>query len=250
MKTNLRLILAIGVAIGFYVWMPGSLAVPGSRAAALATVSWKLVTFDDTPPTEYSLRWEQDRTVVNARSDGGASGLVAELPGDLHPTAMSWRWRVDQCLENDQERVRAGDDFAARVFVLYGRERAWTPWGWLRRRMVDNPFGNVVPKRVVNYVWASGGETGDVYPNPSFRNVATVVVESDCRTPGEWVSEQRELEADFRLAYRESMPNVVGVAVMTDTDDTGGRAVTWYADITLHLPSGERLELPFNEIVR
>ena len=108
MKTSLRLILAIGAAIGFYVWTPGSLAVPGARAAALATVSWKLVTFDDTPPTEYSLRWEQDRTVVNARSDGGASGLVAELPGDLQPTAMSWRWRVDQCLENDQERVRAG----------------------------------------------------------------------------------------------------------------------------------------------
>ena len=249
MKTSLRLILAIGVAIGFYVWTPGSLAVPGARAAALATVSWKLVTFDDTPPTEYSLRWEQDRTVVYARSDGGASGLVAELPGDLQPTAMSWRWRVDQCLENDQERVRAGDDFAARVFVLYGRERSWTPWGWLRRRMVDNPFGNVVPKRIVNYVWASGGERGDVYPNPSFRNVATVVVESDC--PHTRRMGQRAARAGGRL--QPGAPRVDaerGGRGPDDTDNTGGRAVTWYADITLHLPSGERLELPFNEIVR
>ena len=45
-----------------------------------------------------------------------ASGLVVELPEELDPTAISWRWRLERCLDNAEESERAGDDFAARVF--------------------------------------------------------------------------------------------------------------------------------------
>ena len=237
-----------GLGAGVALSLDASVLQPAQRVTSLGDTMWRLVTFDETRPTEYAQAEEQGRTVVSARSDSGVAGLVAELPRDLAPHAISWQWRVDQCLDNDHERERSGDDYAARVFVLYGRESARTPWGWLRRRMADSPFGHVVPKRAVSYVWASGGQWGDVYRNPGFRNVSTMVLEDECHPPGTWVSERRELAADFSLAFRGSMPEVVGVALMTDTDDTRSQAVTWYADVTLHLSSGGQLALPFGEI--
>ena len=235
------------------VWLVGSSDAAGpqgdERLPSLADTRWKLVTFDDKRPTEYTCERAEERVVVQAVSDSAASWLVAEIPREMRPPAVSWRWHVEQCLDNDRERERSGDDFAARVFVFYGRESAWTPWGWFRRRLSESPFGDVVPKRAVSYVWASRGPQDDVFRHPTFGNVSTVVVRSECHDVGTWVSEHRELQADFTQAFDESMPEVVGVALMTDPDDTRSRVLAWYSDITLHLASGQALTLPLQELV-
>ena len=80
----------------------------------------------------------------------------------------------------------------------------------------------------MSYVWASRGPQGAVYRHPTFDNVSTVVVRSECGDVGTWVSEHRELQADFTRAFNESMPAVVGVALMTDTgrhEESGVRLV-------------------------
>jgi hypothetical protein len=48
---------------------------------------------------------------------------------------------------------------------------------------------------------------------------------------GEWVSERRNVRADYREAYGEAPPPVNGIAIMTDTDNTGGTATALYGDI-------------------
>ena len=70
---------------------------------------------------------------------------------------------------------------------------------------------------------------------------------ADC---GGWFAEYREFEADFQQAFAEPMPMVVAVALMTDTDDTGGAAIAWYGGIKLHLYSGETVALPFGDAPR
>ena len=249
-----RVALTVGAIVAMGPYVPGSLiATAQDRATALtwpAASPWKPVTFRDTRPTQYDLDHEAEGVVVRADSNGAASGLVAELPQALEATGISWRWRLEQCLDNGNEHTRSGDDFAARVFILLGRDSPKTPWGWFRRRLFRSPFGSVTPKRAVNYVWASRAEPGDVYRSPTLDDVSMIVVRSACAGSSDWVGERRALQPDFAQGFPESMPPVVAVALMTDTDDTMGHAVAWYADIVLHLRSGESLRLPFDKTIR
>jgi len=48
---------------------------------------------------------------------------------------------------------------------------------------------------------------------------------------GTWQSVRRDVAADYRRAYGADPGPVLGVAVMTDTDNTGEKAVGEYADI-------------------
>ena len=60
-----------------------------------------------------------------------------------------------------------------------------------------------------------------------------IVVESGTALVGRWVDEERDLYADYRRLFAVEPPPIEGIAVMTDTDDTGERAVAYYGTIAL-----------------
>ena len=219
--------------------------VVASCATPAAAADWEPVTFRGTRPTAYTYERLADGLALRADSHRTASGLVVELPEALDPTAISWRWRLERCLDNAEEHERVGDDFAARVFVLFGRDLSRTPWGWLGRRLFSSPFGRIRPKRALSFVWASRAARGDATFSPVSGDVYQVAARGGCRDDAVWVAEHYELAREFAQAFEEPMPHVVGLAVMTDTDDTAGHAVAWYGDVVLHLRTGERLPVPF-----
>ncbi len=129
---------------------------------------------------------------------------------------MAWRWRLEATLTgNRSEREKRGDDFAARFFVIFDGQ----------------PFSRSA--RAICYVWAASEPVGSRYRNPYFSNVLTIVLRSGDELAGEWVSEERDFMADYREAFGELPSSVTAVAVMADTDDTGRRATSWFADIRL-----------------
>jgi hypothetical protein len=58
-----------------------------------------------------------------------------------------------------------------------------------------------------------------------------IVVESGGARVGEWITYRRNLAEDFRKAFGYDAPLVSGIAVMTDTDNTGEKATAWFGDI-------------------
>jgi hypothetical protein len=60
-----------------------------------------------------------------------------------------------------------------------------------------------------------------------------VVLESGAARAGEWVTETRDLAADFRAAFGEAPPDLIGIAIATDTDNTGEHATAWFGDLVL-----------------
>ena len=221
------------------------MVVPATHGSLAAAQRWEPVKFRGTPPTTYTYERLADGLALRADSRRSASGLVFELPQELEPAAISWRWRLERCVDNAQENERAGDDFAARVFVLFGR-RSWTPFGWFRRQLFQGPFGRITPKRALSYVWASHATRGDVAFSPWSSDVFQIVARAGCREDTNWVTERFDLDRDFARAFREPTPHVVALAVMTDTDDTSGHAVAWYGEVVLHLQAGGRVSLPFD----
>ncbi|MCY4469965.1 MAG: DUF3047 domain-containing protein [Thiotrichales bacterium] len=164
--------------------------------------------------TLYETVRQDGRTVVRATSRGTASGLFLRRRIDLDETPiLRWSWRVDGTLGNIDERTRAGDDYSARVYVI----RSHPVFVWRTR--------------AVNYVWASTRAPGETWRNAYTDSSRHVAVRSGDAHAGQWVDERRDVRADFRELFGESVRYVDAVAIMTDTDNTGGGAVAYYGDI-------------------
>ena len=94
-------------------------------------------------------------------------------------------------------------------------------------------YGDYPPHAALNYVWDARSPVGTIVASPYERRVRMVVVESGEANLGRWRAYERDVLADYRAAFGEDPPGIAGVGLMTDSDDTGERAVALYGDIAL-----------------
>nr|WP_067293506.1 DUF3047 domain-containing protein [Marinobacterium profundum] len=165
--------------------------------------------------TEYHLEADAEHgTVLGAQSQGAASGLFRELDLDLNVTPwLHWSWKVNNLLQGADERTKAGDDYPARIYVVFsGGMFFWKT-------------------RALNYVWSSHQAVDTEWPNAYTGNARMIAVQSAATSPGQWRNEVRDVRADYRRQFGEEPGKVAAVAIMTDTDNTGQTAKAWYGDI-------------------
>ncbi len=165
--------------------------------------------------TAYEPVRESGRPALKAESRASASALIYRIPFDpnVYPR-LSWSWKIDRTIAKGDGRTREGDDYAARVYVVFPSVLFWRT-------------------RAINYIWANRLPKGEFLPNAYTKNAVMVAVESGDGEAGKWIDEERNLVDDFRRAFGEDPPEAGAVAVMTDTDNTGERAVAWYGAIRL-----------------
>lgn len=170
-------------------------------------------------PTRYAVTTDGARPVLHAQSTAANSGLVRRLPPNLGTSGkLSWRWKIKSPLSGRRaERSRAGDDYAARVFVVF--EPSWLP----------------LRTRAINYVWSAAEPAGAFYASPYTSNVAMVVVRSGADAAGRWLSESRDLAADYRKFFGTEPTRLSAVAVLVDTDNTGETAEAWFDELILEI---------------
>lgn len=166
--------------------------------------------------TSYRLVETDGRRALKAVSQGTASALVKKIEADPGKRPMlSWSWKIQGVLPRGDGRAKEGDDFAARVYVVFPSFLFWNT-------------------RALTYVWANRLPVGRVWPNAfAGASVMMMAVNSGDGQAGRWVSHRRDLAADFRRCFGEDLPAIGAIAVMTDSDNTAGGAVAYYGDITL-----------------
>jgi hypothetical protein len=165
--------------------------------------------------TSYTLVSDGDRRVLKAHSRAAASGLYKEVT--LNPRkfpVLRWSWKIGGTIRNGNERTKEGDDYAARVYLVFPRTLFWRT-------------------KAINYIWANTLPKGEALPNAYTTNAMMVAVESGDENAGTWVTEERNVYEDYRRLFGEEPPEIGAVALMTDTDNTGGEATAYYGDITL-----------------
>lgn len=165
--------------------------------------------------TEYELVRENDRTFIKATSHGAASGLVREI--EFNPAEyrhLHWSWKIDNTVVGGDERTKAGDDYAARLYIVFPGNFFWQT-------------------RAINYIWANQLPKGDSIPNSYTARAMMVAVESGPSLAGRWVEEERDIWSDYKRLFGEEPKQAGAIAIMTDTDNTGNSAMAWYGEIVL-----------------
>lgn len=163
--------------------------------------------------TRYTVVEKDGRYCVEAVSNASASGLFYELKVDTETMPiLSWQWQIEDVLDAGDATKKSGDDYVARVYVVFPSVFFWRT-------------------RALNYIWDNKLPKGTVIGNAYTKNAMMIVLESGAEQKGKWVTEKRNIRDDYLLAFGEPPPVVGAIAIMTDTDDTGESARAWYGPI-------------------
>jgi hypothetical protein len=191
----------------------GSDELPVSRFSVQGLTGWEEKIFKGA--TAYQLVREDGRTVVKGVSKGSASGLVRKIT--FNPKEyryLRWSWKIDTTLADGFETKKSGDDYAARVYVVFSGRFFWQT-------------------RAINYIWANHLPPGESIPNAYTSSAMMIAVQSGPENAGRWLAETRDIYSDYINLFGSEPGEASAIAIMTDTDDTGGSAIGWYGEITL-----------------
>ena len=187
--------------------------IPVSLFSSEGLAGWESKSFKGF--TEYRLVKEDGRTVLKAASHAAASGLIRKMRFDpAKYRYLRWSWKIAHTIKGGDERSKAGDDYAARVYVIFPGRFFWQ-------------------MKAISYIWANKLAKGESVPSVYAANARMVAVESGEGKAGQWLTEERDLLADYRLLFGTDPKEAGAVAIMTDTDNTGGTGEAWYGEIFL-----------------
>jgi hypothetical protein len=208
---------------------------PFSAATVGQTVpdGWTPLTFKKIPrQTKYEVVKDGDVTVVRADSDASASGLTRPVKIDPREyPIIRWRWKVDNVLTRSDVSRKDGDDYPARLYVTFEYDADKVQLSKKLKYAAGRALFGDIPIGTVNYIWETRTPVGTVVENAYTDFARMIVVESGLQKVGSWVDEERNILADYKMAFGEDPPLINGIAIMTDTDNTKERATAYYGDI-------------------
>ncbi len=195
---------------------------------------WKPLTFKKIEKhTTYTLVKDDNTVVVKAVAEASASGLTREIK--INPKeypVVQWRWKAMNILKKGDVHRKEGDDYPARIYITFEYDSSKLSFfEKAKYNTIKVFYGEYPPLAAINYIWESKASVGTMVPNPYTDRVIMFVVESGPSKLNQWVNEERNIFEDYKKAFGQEPPMISGVAIMTDTDNTGESATAYYGDI-------------------
>ncbi|MCF8208953.1 MAG: DUF3047 domain-containing protein [Rhodoferax sp.] len=190
---------------------------------------------DKFPPTRYLLRQWDGVVAIEATAVRSMALLGRTLTVDLQKTPiLCWLWRVDAPLKSADLAKKSGDDYAARVYLTFTVPPDQLGFGTRAKlSLARSIYGNQVPDAALNYVWDNRYPVGTVQDNAYTDRVRMWVLRTGAEKAGTWVQERRNLALDFAQAFGGIHGRLTGLALASDTDNTGEDARAGFADFRL-----------------
>ena len=164
--------------------------------------------------TKWDLGSNENGKYIRAEAEGQGSGLGKELLIDLLKTPfINITWKVEKDLSGIIENSKKGHDFAARVFVI--------------KKTGSTPLSN----RAINYVFSSNKSINDNWPSPYTKKSIDYVLSTTKENLNEWITVKANVKEDFKKFHNLDVNELTGVAIMTDTDNSKIKAISYYQNI-------------------
>ncbi len=187
--------------------------LPVANFSKSSLEGWEDKVFTGT--TSYQLIQLKDKKILMADSQDSASGLIKKIHVDLKKFPyLNWSWSIENRLDIKNEKIKSGDDYAARIYVVVdGGILLWRT-------------------RAVNYVWANEASKGEIWQNAfAGKNAMMMALRSKQDKTSTWYSEKRNVYEDLKRLYGTEFQFIDAVALMTDTDNSHGQVKSYYGDI-------------------
>ena len=164
--------------------------------------------------TKYSLGMNENGSFLRAEAKGTASGLGKKVKIDLNKTPfINITWKIEKDLKGIDEKSKKGHDFAARVFVV--KKTGLTP----------------LSNKAVNYVFSSNNSTNEFWRSPYTKSSIDYVLSTTKENLNEWVTVKANVKEHFKKLHDLNVEELTGIAIMTDTDQTDIKTISYYQNI-------------------
>ena len=164
--------------------------------------------------TTWTLGSNEKGNFIKAEAEGKGSGLGKEIKIDLLKTPfINITWKVEKDLSGIVENSKKGHDYAARVFVI------------------KKTGSTALSNRAINYVFSSNNEVNKNWPSPYTKKSIDYVLSSTKNNLNTWVTVKANVKDDFKRLHGIDVSDISGVAIMTDTDNSKLKAISYYQDI-------------------
>ena len=164
--------------------------------------------------TTWTLGSNTNGNFIKAEAEGKGSGLGKEVQIDLLKTPfINITWKVEKDLSGIVENTKKGHDYAARVFVI--------------KKTGSTPLSN----RAINYVFSSNNDVGENWPSPYTKKSIDYVLSSTKDNLDTWVTVKANVKEDFMKLHGIEVLDISAVAIMTDTDNSKLKAISYYQNI-------------------
>ena len=151
---------------------------------------------------------------IRAEAEGTGSGLGKEVKINLNSTPfINITWKIEKGLEGIDEQSKKGHDYAARVFVI------------------KKTGATALSNRAINYVFSSNNDIGKYWPSPFTKKSIDYVLSTTKKNNNEWVTAKANVKKNFKTLHNLDVNELNGVAIMTDTDNSKLKAVSYYQNI-------------------
>ena len=197
-------------------------------------VGWEALRFPSvTAETDYELVSRAGRVVLRADSRMSASAALRRVSIDVERRpVVEWSWATDaECYVGNWQDPET-DDFPLRLFVIF--EPTNGLFSLLKR------FEPGFPGDALVYVPHSPRRQPDdpaSHVSDRIKVISEVPVGPDVSAGAAgherdgWDRHRRDVRADYQRVFGRRSDTVVGVAVMTDTDNTRTTCVSHFGDI-------------------
>ena len=173
------------------------------------------------PTYDFTVVEEDGQRAVHLKSTSDSSTASKDIKGVVRlaeTPVLEWTWKVTDLPKGADARSAATDDEAAQLYVVWPR------------------FPSATRSRIIGYIWDSTAPVGTVVKSKKTGTVTYVVVRSGSADLGKWVTERRDVRADYKQIYGEDPEDPGGVSFGIDSDDVKGTAESYMGRIAFRRP--------------
>jgi len=211
-------------------------ATPWARASQGSSVHpWTHQAFPGKTPTQFRYARIDGRDAIAVDAQSSASMLRHDVrvePRDLGRVRFSWK--VPALIQEADMALRDKDDAPVRLVLVFEGDRSrFSAKDAALSELARVLTGEEMPYATLMYVWCNKREPGSVIPSPRTDRIRKLVVESGPARLNRWLEYERDIRADYERVFGEAPGALVGVGLMTDSDNTRSVARAWYGTVNL-----------------
>jgi hypothetical protein len=193
----------------------------GQHQIAISPRSFTVLEQDSGPVNYYSVVTEADTVMIRSvyKPPLATVVLAAVVPEEARKqvSRVSWRWRVHSLPKDSNDCGPGFSDSGAGVFLT---------------------FKSGMKYKILKYVWSTTGKVGSFCQSKRgwFLDRDTILLHVGGPL-NEWQKEEVDPRADYAKHFEtklEDVPDFVGIAVMTDGDQSNSVVESDYADFLVH----------------
>jgi hypothetical protein len=182
---------------------------------------WQKQTWGGAPKFDFVIVEQYGQRAIQLRSAGDSNNMAKDIRGKVRLSAtpiLEWSWKVTVLPKGADGRRAVTDDEAGQIYVVWPR------------------FPQALRSQVIGYTWDTTAPAGSTFKSQKTGTVTYVVVRSGTADLGKWLTEHRDVRADFKRIYGEEPEDPSAISIGIDSDDVKGTAEAFFGRIVFRAP--------------